>query len=506
MPKIFESVGINRPKHSAFDLSHDVKMSGTIGNLYPILCEEILPNDEYSIRTEVMIRFAPLIAPVMHRFNVYVHYFFVPNRIIWSSWENFITGGQDGDSAPSMPVVSMSASLFGEGKLPDYLGFPTVAASPTPTYTPAVSALPFRAYQQIYNDYYRDPNVTDPIDITGAGAVICQIRERAYEKDYFTSALPWTQRGEATEAPISWVASGNPDVIRDATTGAVLTGAAATETKNVSGQLVDSTSGTPGVGSQASVDNTNQLQLLINDLRNANAIQRFLENNARGGARYIEQLLFRWGVKSDDARLQRAEYLGGGRMPVAVSEVLNTSATATQAQGTMAGHAIGVGAEPKMKKRFKEHGWLLSILSVIPRTAYQQGIPKKFLRTDKLDYYNPEFAHLGEQPIEVRELYYDQVASPSTDQTEAFGYQQRFAEYKYAQSTVHGDFRSSLDFWHSGRIFASEPALNDVFMRCQASSHVRMFAVETGDHLWCQLYHNIKARRPMPFFAKPSIR
>ncbi len=502
MSKIFESLRMRKPGYSAFDLSHEKKLTFEMAQLIPILHEEILPGDHFKINTEVFLRFAPMIAPIMHRVNVYVHFFFVPNRIIWDSWEDFITGGQLGLTSPSMPTVTYTSQL-GISTLADYLGIGgTVAGS---VYQPEINALAFRAYQSIFNEYYRDETLDPLIDFTIEGEVV-QLRTRRWEKDYFTSALPWTQRGTEIGVPITF----------DAGIGSGAGGTKAWDVVAAPPELSDT--GTPNLDVDTSgnvvgadsgagrkitaLDNTDSLNLTINDLRQSSRLQEWLEKNARGGYRYIEQLLSHFGVKSSDSRLQRPEYIGGGRQPVTISEVLNTSATATEEQGTMAGHGIAVGTANSMKRRFEEHGQLLGIMSVIPRTSYMQGIPRKFLRLDKLDYYFPEFAHLGEQVVESREVYMHTGGSQA-DNEAVFGYQQRFGEYKYGYSCVHGDFRGNLDFWHMARIFTSRPVLGATFVRADPTE--RIFAVLTDDHMWCQVYNNVKARRPMPYFANPKL-
>lgn len=241
-------------------------------------------------------------------------------------------------------------------------------------------------------------------------------------------------------------------------------------------------------------------------MRQSNALQRFLEKNARGGWRYIEQLLAHFGEHNSDYRLQRPEYLGGGKQPVVMSEVLNTAGeTGGLPQGNMAGHGLSVGNVNQFKRKFKEHGYVFGIMSVLPRTAYQQGVPREFRRLEKLDYYFPEFAHLGEQEVSQDELYHDFTAAQDTNLNTVFGYQQRFAEYKYKNSTVHGLFRDDLDHWHMGRKFTSAPTLNNAFMNSDPTD--RIFAVNepTNEDVWAQLYHNLKAVRPMPFFANPSL-
>ena len=241
----------------------------------------------------------------------------------------------------------------------------------------------------------------------------------------------------------------------------------------------------------------------IAELRRTSAIQRWLEKQARGGARYIETIKTHFGITSSDARMQRAEYLGGERIPMVISEVLNTSATATEPQGDMAGHGISIGQNSPVYLRAEEHGYIMGILSVLPRTAYQQGIPKHFLYDDKLDFPWPEFANLGEQEIKQEELYWDRTAADSVNNA-TFGYQQRFAECKFAQSTVHGDFRSSLNYWHMGRIFSSAPALNWTFVKSDPTTRI-FAAAGTDQTLWVQIYHDMKAARQLPYFANPQL-
>jgi hypothetical protein len=247
----------------------------------------------------------------------------------------------------------------------------------------------------------------------------------------------------------------------------------------------------------------------INDLRRSIKLQEWLEKNARGGARYIEQIFSHFGVKSSDARLQRVEFLGGGKTPVVISEVLQTSATqapeiAETPLASMAGHGISVGSTHEFTKFFEEHGIVMGIMSVMPKTAYQQGTPRMFTKFDKFDYYFPEFAHLGEQEIKNKEIY---TTNDATYNEGTFGYTPRYAEYKYRESRVCGDFRSNLNFWHLGRIFSSAPNLNSAFVHPDPTTLNRIFAVtdDNTQHLWCQVYHDIKAIRPMPKFGVPSF-
>lgn len=484
---------MRKPRYSAFDLSHERKFTCKFAELIPCLVEEVLPGDFFNVRTEVMVRLAPMVAPPMHMINVYVHYFYVPNRIIWNEWEDFITGGKEGTTKPTMPTLGLTTNQLTAGSLSDYLGIQGADFTLSATQQP-VSQLPYRAYTEIWNEYFRDETLEDVRDIT-LSSDIDNVLYRAWEKDYFTSALPWTQRGPEVDMAIDITYKDPADVFAGASS------APPSETLGTS-----STSKLRVLQSniQVGLDNIDSAGITINQLRESNRLQEFLENNARGGYRYIEQLLHRWGVKSSDARLQRPEYLGGGRQAVTISEVLNTSATATEPQGDMAGHGISVGMANRAKRRFEEHGWLIGVLSVLPRTNYHQGVPRWATRFDQLDYYHPEFAQLGEQAILNREIYYDPSKDPDVDNDHVFGYQQRFAEYKYGCSTVHAEFRTTLQFWTLVRDFSTAPALNQLFVSASNAS-TRIFADESNDHLWCQVYNKVGARRPMPYYSRPRL-
>lgn len=504
---MFTSVRVRPVKRSKFDLSHEKKLSMNMGDLVPILVEDVVPGDKFRVSTEVFIRLAPMLAPIMHRVNVFVHYFFVPNRIIWEDWEDFITGGEDGLQtavAPTMVWTNTNKAQAADGTLPDYMGVPLVSG--TVTQDLVVSSLPFRAYHTIYNEYYRDQNVTSAITVSkgsgqesaGEQGDMVDIRKRAWEKDYFTSSLPTSQRGVEAEVPIKFTPiSGEESRVWDTVASPpVLQGV---------GDIGVFAGGNLDVGGNAgAIDNTDSLQITVRDLRNSLRLQEWLEKNSRAGSRYIEQILSHFGVRSSDQRLGRPEYLGGGKSPVTISEVLQTGQTATTPQGTMAGHGIAIGRSNTFKKFFEEHGWVIGIMSVIPRTAYQQGLKRMWSRDDKFDYFWPEFQHIGEQEILRKEVHYSPLGtSPQSEET--FGYAPRYSEYKYGCDQVHGDFRNTLDFWHMGRKFSAAPALNTAFVESDPTH--RIFAnTDPNDHkLWCQLYHNISALRPMVYHANPSI-
>jgi len=504
---IFTSIQLKKPKKNSFDLSHDVKLTAQMGNLTPILTLECVPGDKFNLGCESLLRFAPMTAPVMHRMDVSMHYFFVPNRILWSNWEKFITDANSGIVAPyfnSQTFETQYANRFGTAsKTADYLGVPTPPNNSTLT---NINALPFAAYQCIYNEYYRDQNLISPINyklVDGENRTsdaraqeLCNLRKRAWEHDYFTSALPFAQKGAAVDIPLGTI-SGMAEVQINANTDVDLTGTPFNV--NVDQQV------TPGVEANKLYANTNGLQTsstTINDLRRAYRLQEWLEKNARGGTRYVESILSHFGVKSSDARLQRPEYITGVKTPVIVSEVLNTTGQTTGLpQGNMAGHGISVSTGKSGSYYCEEHGYIIGIMSVMPTTAYQQGIPRTFLKSDTLDYFWPTFANIGEQEVQNQEIF---AYTPTKEQT--FGYVPRYAEYKYMPSRVAGDFRTTLDYWHLGRIFQNQPNLNQDFVECNPTSTTRIFAVEDGtDPLYCHVYNKIQALRPMPKFGTPTI-
>lgn len=552
MANIFNSIRLKRPKRNVFNLSYENKLTMNMGELVPIMCMPIVPGDKFRVNTEALIRLAPLVAPMMHRVNVYTHYFFVPNRLVWTEWENFITKGVDGEDAPVLPYFSLDksdmtnrdrAGFYSDGSLWDYLGLPSVnnvngvdniVQSPNGVSLPTdfrVSCLPFRAYQLIYNEYYRDQNLTDPIDFSlGSGvqsgafvSALLTLRRRAWEKDYFTSALPWLQRGPEVTVPVG--GSFGVVTLANRDKNQIFVGPDGNPTQvDVGMNLIhaaDKNNVTPGTiqtglsnGSNSGnavwldpkgtlvVDGENS-GISIQDLRTSNALQRWFERNARGGSRYIEQILAHFGVRSSDARLQRPQFLGGGKMPVAVSEVLQTSSTdETSPQANMAGHGISAGVNNGFRHYFEEHGYVIGLISIMPRTGYQQGVPRDFTKFDNMDFYFPEFAHLSEQEIKNQELY---VSNDKVYNEGTFGYTPRYAEYKYHESEAHGDFRGSMSFWHLNRIFTDKPNLNTTFVECNPSNRVFATSQTQDDKFWVQIYQDVKALRLMPKYGTPML-
>jgi len=506
MSKLFSTVGSRKPKRTAFDLSHERKLSCKMGQLIPIMNDEIMPGDTFKIRSEVLVRLAPMIAPVMHRTNVFIHYFFVPNRIIWDDWEMFITGQKD-----ILVPEFKSTLLLTKGSIADYLGLPLDVSTSSLN---GVSQLPLRAYRKIWNDYYRDQNQQEELSLdmtSGSDQLIQSPLLRAWEKDYFTSALPAKQQDGPYGVPI------NPNYIE---TGSL---AYHTDDSPADGPLSVTNSSIHDNAENVVIKNLVEGQesaVDINEFRIAHRLQRWAERQMRSGNRYVETLLSHWGVTNNDLRMMRPQYLGGGKMPVTISEVLNTNGNKIEDAslgsnvplGDMAGHGIGIGSTPMARASFKEHGWIMGIMSVIPKTTYQNGIHRSWLRKDKFQFPWPEFANFGEHAVLQAELYATNV---QTENETVFGYQSQYSDLKYKGSSVHGDFRDNLSFYHMGRIFAETPesgeqlppSLNEDFIKCDTSAiNERVFTTgNTTDTLWVQIYNAVTAIRPMPYYGTPTL-
>lgn len=501
-------------KHSKFNLSHENKMTAKMGLLYPFLCQEVVPGDRWRCNSDMVLRMMPLIAPMMHQVNVYMHYFFVPTRLIWRNFDTFLTGGKDGTTTVNAPYIDKLyySDYFGDGSLADYLGFPDMTQ--IDTQGPVVSALPFRAYAAVYNEWYRDENLIDEVGCSDAdgedNVTNLSLLRRAWHKDMFSNALPWAQRGQQVQLPFT----GKADVVTNgeltriamnganATTGGMfrMTSPGSTSaTGTVSARLEELGIQDKATNLIVDLSATNG-GISIQDLRWAVIVQKFLERNARGGIRYIEFLLSHFGVRASDARLQRPEYLGGGKLPIVIGEVLQTSSTdATSPQGNMAGKGVSAGRLPGFRKYFEEFGYVLGIMSIMPKANYFQGLPRQFTRMSRYEMFFPEFCTLGEQAILNKELY---VNSDNPDGV--FGYTPRYQELRGIPSTIHGEFRSSLKFWHLAREFADTPVLSQEFVECNPSE--RVFATnDESDKFICDVWNNIQAVRPLPKFATPGV-
>ncbi len=502
-----------------FDLSHDVKLSLNMGELVPTLVLDVVPGDKFKISAQNMLRFAPLISPVMHRVKVNQHYFFVPNRIIWPEWGKWISGETDVE-----PPIFKNTFDADTGTLADYLGFPIGAPDQLLEY----NALPVAAYAKIYDEYYRDQNLQAELFVPlvpGDNPDLTDLAygpplKRAWEHDYFTSALPFAQKGDEVTLPLTngetadvtlkTDSTDNAELIRTAT-GGIQAGDLAS---NATGQLVAGGT-TSTLGMQIDPNNTLEVDLnaeaaSINTLRRAFRLQEWLEKNARAGTRYIELIKSHFGVKSSDARLNRPEYIGGSTQNMVISEVLSTAQTVDQASndvpvGQMAGHGISVGGGKNFSYKAEEHGFILGMMSVMPETAYQQGLPRMLNRPDRLDYYWPSFANIGEQAIQNKELYVAPANGSGDDPEGTFGYIPRYSEYKFVNSRVAGDMKGNLSYWHLGRIFTSLPPLNADFIECVPSKRIFAVTEENEDSIYAHVYNKITAIRPMPKYGVPTI-
>lgn len=489
-------------KRNKFSLSSYRLLSLKMGQLVPIGLTEVLPGDTFQHNTNLLLRCSPLVAPVMHPCHVRIHHWFVPNRIIWDGWENFITGGPDGMDASSPPWFDLGGATVAESTLWDYMGIPT-GTYPAGTYK--ISALPFRAYALIFNEWYRDQDLVTPLVISKASGqdttTNIALQNVAWEKDYFTTARPWTQKGPTVTIPLTGNAPVTgigilPAAVAGATGTLNETGAnGVTYTQGNSfntGNLFAKLQGTnPSAKPAIFADLSGVSAADIDTLRKAFALQRYEEARARYGSRYTEYLRY-LGVRSSDARLQRPEYLGGGRQTIQFSEVLQTGVTtggSTSGVGNLKGHGIAAARSNRYRRFFEEHGFVVSLLSIKPRTIYQSALHKHWSRFVKEDYWQKELEHIGQQAILQREINATSAAPNGT-----FGWQDRYDDYRRTESGVSGNFRSTLDFWHLARIFSGDPALNGAFVTSDPTN--RVFADQTGtDTLLVMASHSLQARR-----------
>lgn len=515
-------------KRSKFSLSHYKLATMDMGELVPVSWFEALPGDTIQMQTSAFVRVAPTLSPTMTPCHVEFRSYSVPNRLLWSNgpddeWESFITGGEDGLNASVPPYYTIpSGTTIPVGSLADYLGIPAGEEFHSDV---EVSALPFRAYFKIWNEYFRDQDlqsiaeVGEDIDGGPQGNLTdgFSVTHVSWRKDYFTVARPFEQKGPAVTVPVDLTSGGSPLI------SATISGNGAPSfyvgNDKSFNTLIGDRGYTSGViynnyGDDAASrgdlhwanpalkanitwnggpDTTGSIT--VDDIREAFALQRFEEARALFGSRYVEYLRY-LGVRSSDARLQRPEYLGGGSQVVQWSEVVQT-AEGSDPVGTLRGHGVSAGRTRRWRRFFEEHSIVMTVAWIRPLAMYTQSLPRAWSRTLKEDYWQKELQHIGQQEVFNKELY---AVGPSPEGV--FGYMDRYDDYRSVQNTVCGDFRTTMDYWHLGRVFASQPVLNSDFIACNPSK--RIFAEQTADEFYCMFLHSVQARRLMSRRGRPG--
>lgn len=525
------------PSNTFKDLSYSTKFDAQVGVLYPAYVEEVVPGDVFFGGHGAMIRSQPMLTPVFHNFNYNVRYFFVPNRLVWQNFESFITDQEKGSKTPGLGTPHVHPYLAGKDELSylhDLMGVsPLDGAQDFLNVTPNVliaaglhiDALPFRAYNLIWNEFFKDENTMDdlPVALTDGEDNNNYVLQRvSWKKDYFTSALPWAQRGDAVQFLTDvYYAAGDSYGGHQLLVGEGIDAfMAELGTDRRIEQLrpdveISQAAGVPGVvahGTGTSYTSLGHFDIDPNGtlhsaipfaaIRQATALQRFLERSAQGGNRYAELLLAHFGVRSSDASLQRPQYLGGGVVPINVSPVEQTSGTSVVSpQGNLAGKGVGVGSIYMNKPTlFTEHGWLLGLAFIRPDADYVNGIRRQLIKNNRFDYFWPDFQNIGEQEIKNYELY---ASSSPHDNDGTFGYQSRYAHYKWHGNEVHGKFRSSLRSWVAPREFGELPTLSKEFIECNLNISDNMAVSPTVyPPFMVEAMNVINARRPMYYFNR----
>lgn len=492
-------------RRSLFSLSHQWLGTFNMGQLVPTGYVDALPGDTFQHGVRSVIRLSPMDRPQYSTSVCRTHVWRIPMRLLWEDWEKFITGGEDGKQTPAWPTIDATAG-FAVGSLGDYLGFPVGIN------LGQVDAIPFRAYAFVFNRRYRVQQLVAEVGFSTASGVDAttnqQLLYAPWERDYFTLCTKEPLLGDpvvlpiGSTAPVEYVhANTDPWTVRRADTGAPVTEAATGVPTRTASQdeLHDENTATdrplhfdPKGNLQTNLAGATGVDLI--EFRIAQAIQRYREARNLYGARLTEYIYHEFGVRSSDARLQEPEYLGGGKYPIQVSEIVQTAPTTGGSQdgvGNLSGHGLGVVSSPRYRVFFEEHCVVLTLMSVMPKTLYAQGVPRKYLKRVKEDLYQPELAHVGDEMVTNREIW---AASATPD--EKFGYQRRYEKYRREPSTIHGTFRdggSGDTVWHQGRLFTSDPLLNGAFVTSDPAA--RIFQDTTGVQMQVLVKHSLQARR-----------
>ena len=530
---------------SRFDRSASVKTSFNVGDLVPFYLEEVLPGDTFQVKSSKVVRMQTLLTPMMDNIYLDTYYFFVPNRLVWQHWKEFC--GENTESAwipqteYSIPqLVAPASGGWSVGTIADYFGIPTGVPGLS------VNALPFRAYALIVNEWFRDQNLQDPLvvplddsTVTGvnSGTFVTDVAKGGLPyiaskyHDYFTSCLPSPQKGPDVTIPVAAAANLPVVPLADKVPSSLLSNQSYTVSpsgsvntivsmaffKNTGEQVgvtgsSSSTDFTPVINNLWAVQSGNAQAATINQLRLAFQIQKFYEQQARGGSRYTEVVRSFFGVTSPDSRLQRPEYLGGNRVPINVNQVIQQSGTESTGtpQGTVVGMSQTTDTHSDFLKSFTEHGFIIGLMVARYDHTYQQGLNRMWSRKDKFDYYWPVFANIGEQAVKNKEIFATGSADGSKDD-EVFGYQEAWADYRYKPSQVTGEMRSqyeqSLDVWHLADDYDTLPSLSDSWIREDKSTVDRVLAVtsQVSNQLFADIYVTNYATRPMPMYSIPGL-
>lgn len=527
---------------STFRRDHSVKLSFNVGDVIPFYVDEVLPGDTFQVKTSMVVRLQTLLTPMMDNLYLDTYFYFVPNRIVWQHWRELM--GENTQSAwiptveYSVPQVSAPAGGWSIGSIADYMGVPTGVPRLF------VNALPFRAYALIMNEWFRDENLSDPLNIpvddatlggsNGTNYITDVVKggmpfKAAKFHDYFTSALPAPQKGPDVTIPVSGGSNYPVQTLSKEIPGSPTAPLRVKTFDEMPYNVIGINKSTaPEPGSVWATQNTTTgnadffiptnlwaindgsvSAATINQLRMAFQVQKLYEKDARGGTRYIEILKSHFGVTSPDARLQRPEYLGGNRIPVNINQVVQNSATQPDGTplGDTAAFSVTTDVHGDFIKSFVEHGFVIGVMVARYDHTYQQGLERFWSRKDRLDYYFPVFANIGEQPILNKEIY----AQGTTQDDEVFGYQEAWADYRYKPSRVAGEMRSkapaSLDVWHLADEYTTLPKLSDAWIREDKTNVDRVLAVTSSvsNQMFADLYIQCKATRPMPVYSIPGL-